>query len=219
MLLPDITTTSLWDLRRQDFHLLAQQLASLRPVLVAIPQPSDSPSPSSAALIPLAGALPQRERFILDRLPERPLPHNRRGLISGSPLYRSLTVEVRGLPGFWAILLRACPGQTPRRVYRRLTLAQQSVRTIRDLCHLHRRLSACSGHPHRCCAYGGNTTAFRTHDPLGTQHHKTFEADTPRPARLRTYASHAPLPQHAQGSLPTCRAMALVGWVSHPLDD
>lgn len=88
-------------------------VAILFPVLIATRQPSDSPSPSAAALIPLASVLPHRERFILHRLPERPLPHNRPGLVTGSPLLRSPTVEVRGLPGYWAVLFERAPVKHP----------------------------------------------------------------------------------------------------------
>ena len=37
------------------------------PDLVATPQPSDSPAPSVAALVPLAHDLPQRRRLVLNR--------------------------------------------------------------------------------------------------------------------------------------------------------
>ena len=45
-----------------------------------------------------------------------------------------------------------------------------------------------------------------------------FEANYPRPARSRTYASPIPLPRPSQGSLPTRAGSPLAGRASHPLD-
>ena len=67
--------------------------------------------------------------------------------------------------------------------------------------------------------HGEAVVAFRGNRTLGIRVGIAFEAATPRLTRSRAYASPAPLPGPAQGSLPTRAGSPLAGRDSHPLDD
>ena len=95
--------------------------------------PSDSPTPSALAPVPLASSLPRRRVLVLDR--PRLHPRTRGALEHGNR--RSISpVALRGDSGPPRLLgrpLRACPGRTPRRADRRLAPSRRPSCCLRSL--------------------------------------------------------------------------------------
>jgi hypothetical protein len=95
------------------------RLATPFPDVIAPMQPSDSLPPSATAPVPLAGGLPRGGRFFCAIGPTTRAPAYVSCVGDGSPTLRIAGLSSRrgeGLPGYGAVLFRACHGRTPRRI-------------------------------------------------------------------------------------------------------
>ena len=129
--------------------------------------------------------------LVLDRPHAHPPAHGAQEQGSPALLYRFLPWRFGASPGYWVVLLRACPGQTPRRADRRLTPLLAAMALLPAV----------------------------VERPLGTRNISPFEAAIPQPARLRTYASPARVATDGARLATGLPGSALAGRVSHPLDD
>jgi len=119
----------------------------------------------------------------------------RRRRITGSPQDRVPSRRGRDLPGAWAVLFGRAVVQHPAGP------DPSSPQPLFEEIH------------------GEAVVAFTQNRALGIRNDIAFEAATPRLARSRAYASPAPLPGPAQGSLPAWAGSPFAGRDSHPLDD